>query len=260
MIIPLLLGIAVLALEVFLFGHASDKVELLGFFLTSSISAAFLLLVYKRFDVCGWFVISICGGILVTMLFSFLIISGLWISYTSGYIIMTNWIGINLVCFVVRLFDRNSKVTYFNHFFRLSSIIFAFIYIPTLIYALFFKSIGFKGINLVPFMDIRYDLLNISGTNFLYSNTFINIFLFIPLGFYLNILGTKFHILTRASILISIPIIVEIIQYITSSGISDIDDVILNFTGGLIGMLLSLLLEKAYSIIRKSPDKRMLEF
>lgn len=175
---------------------------------------------------------------------------------------MANWIGTNLVCFAVKLFDRNNRITHFNYFFRLSSIILACIYIPTLIYALFFKSVGvgFRGINLIPFKDIRYDLLNISGRNFLYSNIFINILLFIPFGFYLNILGAKFNILTRTFILLAIPITIEIIQHTTSSGILDIDDVILNFAGGLIGMLLSLLLEKVYSTIRKVHSEKMLKF
>lgn len=68
LIIPMLLGLLALFFEVVLFGQSSEKVQIAVFLFISGIFTILLLLIYKRFDVCGWFAISNCGSILIIIL------------------------------------------------------------------------------------------------------------------------------------------------------------------------------------------------
>jgi glycopeptide antibiotics resistance protein len=258
-IIPLLLGPLALFFEAVLFERSSGKVGIVGFLFISSIFTVLLLLIYKRFDVCGWFAVSNCGSILIIILYALFISHAMMVDYSTAYLVMSNWSGVTLICFITKLMDKKSTIITFDKFFKLSSIIFGCAYLLILIYSLFLKSYGGTGINLIPFKDIAHDLAQTSG-NILYSNTFINILLFIPFGFYLNIIREKTSILCKLGILLVIPVIIEILQYITNSGISDIDDVILNFAGELIGMFLLFVLERLYTLIRKNNKEKLLQF
>ena len=90
------------------------------------------------------------------------------------------------------------------------------------------------GTNLMPFREIlRYDV----GTKAFYKQVFGNILLFIPLGYFatsyckIKGLGT----ITLVSLLSSITI--EVTQHYIGRTF-DIDDIILNVVGGIVGFLL----------------------
>ena len=90
------------------------------------------------------------------------------------------------------------------------------------------------GTNLMPFREIlRYDV----GTKTFYKQVFGNILLFIPLGYFatsyckIKGLGT----LTLVSLLSSITI--EVTQHYIGRTF-DIDDIILNVVGGIVGFLI----------------------
>lgn len=103
-------------------------------------------------------------------------------------------------------------------------IIFAYImYFLILIYLLLFKSMGITGYNLNIFAVIG-DILN--GDAFV---VLMNIIIFIPLGFLF-----KFNFKTSI-IFIAVITIVEIIQMIFNLGICDIDDILLNYIGFIVG-------------------------
>ena len=93
---------------------------------------------------------------------------------------------------------------------------------------------AYKGTNLIPFREIlRYE----PGTTAFYKQVIGNILMFIPLGYFMTSfckireLGT----ITIVSILSSF--VIEIVQnYIGRS--FDVDDIILNVVGGIIGFLL----------------------
>ncbi|TCZ80127.1 VanZ family protein [Paenibacillus albiflavus] len=99
--------------------------------------------------------------------------------------------------------------------------------------------------NLIPFREISGNIRSIieyqSMTGFL--NFVGNIVAFIPLGFMLPILfGTNKAGFTRVLIIsLALSAGFELLQLITSMGACDIDDVILNTSGGVIGYLLFLL-------------------
>lgn len=92
-------------------------------------------------------------------------------------------------------------------------------------------------LNLIPFRMISQELDSFSLR--FSSNLFGNIILFIPLGIMLPVLRDGFK-----RIYICVPVIcffsffVEVIQYLTHSGSADVDDIILNTAGGLIGFVL----------------------
>lgn len=89
------------------------------------------------------------------------------------------------------------------------------------------------GINLVPFKEIlRYDV----GTGGFYQQVLGNILLFVPFGFFASYYTKTKRLgsITLLTILVSLTI--ELVQkYIGRS--FDIDDIILNLIGGIIGFL-----------------------
>lgn len=109
---------------------------------------------------------------------------------------------------------------------------FYFSYFISLIYFLFFKTIGISEYNF-NILNIFYDLL--------YGDALVllmNIVFFIPLGFIFK-LNKKNSIIFITSIFI-----VELIQVTFTLGIFDIVDIILNYIGFVIGTVLIIHLKK----------------
>lgn len=108
------------------------------------------------------------------------------------------------------------------------------VYILCLYYILTYQDNGFGGVNLVPFKEIfRYQI----GSYKFYKNVIGNITLFIPFGFF-----AAYYLNTRkASTSIIVTLIVslsaEAMQYYLGR-VFDIDDIILNVSGGFLGYLL----------------------
>lgn len=118
------------------------------------------------------------------------------------------------------------------------------IYIFILFAFLFLKAHSFQSINLVPFHTIADYLSN--GGFFSLVNVLGNIVLFIPLGIYLILFNPNKSIVinTLESVLISVA--VEVLQYFFKVGATDIDDIILNGVGGLIGVVIYKILFKIF--------------
>ena len=125
-------------------------------------------------------------------------------------------------------------------------------YLLILVYFLFFsESYGRTEIsevvryNLVPFREIRRYLIHYRELGSLtWINIGGNILAFVPFGFFLPILNEQVrHILitTAATVLLSLG--VELVQLTLRVGAFDIDDVILNGLGGVLGYLFYLLLD-----------------
>lgn len=133
-----------------------------------------------------------------------------------------------------------------------------FIYLLVLIKIILFKtnsfvdilkgntSAGYRGVNLIPFKTI-VNFFNMEGFSFLraFSNTVGNIAIFLPLGYLLPILTKKINNIYKIlSISMSISIIFESLQYIFYLGSLDIDDIILNTLGGVIGYIIYFYMKK----------------
>lgn len=114
------------------------------------------------------------------------------------------------------------------------------IYILCLFYVVTFQDVSWSSHNFVPFKEIlRYEL----GTGLFYKNIFGNMLLFVPYGIFI----AKYVNLKQ-------PIVVGLISFITSLSIEviqfligrvfDVDDIILNVLGCLLGYFVYRLFQK----------------
>ena len=137
--------------------------------------------------------------------------------------------------------------------------VFFLIYIALLVWIILFKlqfSIAdldtVRSVNLVPFY---YD--KEIGAAFHLKEVIENLLIFVPLGIYLQILlpKSKFHI--KLIIIIGICLLLETVQYILAIGRSDITDLIMNTTGGLLGLAIYCIMTRLLKD-RKKADKLFL--
>jgi glycopeptide antibiotics resistance protein len=112
-----------------------------------------------------------------------------------------------------------------------------------------------RSINLIPFASIaEYASSHSSGTGRVaFANVVGNILIFIPLGVYVSWLRHRAAAWPTMLTVASVSVAVEIIQGVFAVGASDIDDVILNCVGGIIGILTFRLLS---SILREQSQVR----
>lgn len=96
-----------------------------------------------------------------------------------------------------------------------------------------------RSINLIPFYSIKEYIFSNSATikKFAFGNVVGNIVIFIPLGTYLSLFKNDKRVITNLLFIFIVSLFVEIIQGLLGIGASDIDDIILNCLGGLIGIL-----------------------
>ena len=110
----------------------------------------------------------------------------------------------------------------------------AVIYILCLFHVVTFQDINYGEYNFIPFKEIfRYSI----GSNKFIKNVLGNIILFIPFGFLSSYLlkNRKLGVITILTIIASGTI--ETVQYYIGR-VFDIDDIILNLLGGIIGFLI----------------------
>lgn len=123
--------------------------------------------------------------------------------------------------------------------------------ISTIILILFFtfiiretfevRHVGSRGIMLIPFREL-YSLFTSPNHSFYFWQIVLNVILFIPFGFMLSCYLYKYHRPQHLflPILLSglfVSVSVELLQYLTSRGLTEIDDVMNNTVGAMIGWL-----------------------
>ena len=130
------------------------------------------------------------------------------------------------------------------------------IYIGIMVYFLFLADMFHRGeiassyrYNLVPFREISRMPLLLKYLGFwpAFINVFGNVIVFIPLGFFLPFLVRKLRKWYATALLcFELTFLVEIIQLITKVGVFDVDDMILNLLGGIIGYVIFCLIFRVY--------------
>lgn len=92
-------------------------------------------------------------------------------------------------------------------------------------------------VNLVPFHSIQSYINVDDGVHYrlLDVNIWGNILLFVPMGIYVPLIKKSFSFLKTLLSLVFISLLIEGIQYLFILGSADIDDVLLNVMGGLLG-------------------------
>jgi len=106
------------------------------------------------------------------------------------------------------------------------------IYLYLLIDTVFFARDVRRSVNLTPF-----DMISQQGFSL---NVWGNILMFIPLGLYFADFLKKFSFWKLLGCIMGTSLAIEIIQYIFKRGVSDIDDLLLNTAGGVIGIIIYL--------------------
>lgn len=101
---------------------------------------------------------------------------------------------------------------------------------------------GLRNINLIPFRSISPYLKNITEP-YAFKNIIVNILVFIPLGFFVSNKNSK-NVFKTLAICLSVILSIECIQLLFKIGFFDVDDIILNFIGSLIGMGINKILIK----------------
>lgn len=143
---------------------------------------------------------------------------------------LTIFVVVLAVVRILHMIDNNEKIVFYEEFLNLLFLIYALI-----IYRLLTNTEGAtSGINLIPFKEIlRYNF----QSELFYYNVIGNIVLFIPFGFFVSryVNAKKASHILIASAIISLTI--EIVQYNIGRAF-DIDDVLLNVVGSIIGFLL----------------------
>lgn len=100
--------------------------------------------------------------------------------------------------------------------------------------------------NLIPFREITrfYVYRDVVGGRAFVLNLFGNVIAFMPFGLFIPILftrGRRMSSILRMTFFLSLGI--ELIQLLTRTGSFDVDDLILNTLGGVLGYLLFMILD-----------------
>ena len=130
-----------------------------------------------------------------------------------------------------------------------------FIFYLILMVMILFIRVGMdsSNINLIPLKSIRECINVYDGIRhrLIDDQVWGNVLIFIPAGLYIMIFSEKSAVPKTLLLTFSLSLGIEIIQYIFKVGASDIDDIILNCLGGIIGVLVYLLLEKIFKTKEK---------
>ena len=108
------------------------------------------------------------------------------------------------------------------------------VYILSLFYLVTFQDVNYGSSNFTPFMEMfRYDI----GSSLFFKNVLGNILLFVPLGFYAGYY-TKSKKIIPIFIVVAISSAAIEFTQLNIGRTFDIDDIILNIVGGVIGSLI----------------------
>jgi glycopeptide antibiotics resistance protein len=103
------------------------------------------------------------------------------------------------------------------------------------------------GINFVPLKTIIPYLKGEPSVRIAFENLLGNIFAFSPLGFLLPILFQRYEKIKNALwISLGISLLIEVLQLVFYLGSCDIDDLILNVLGSLLGLIVYTLFRNFY--------------
>src|SRR5690554_1163807 len=128
-------------------------------------------------------------------------------------------------------------------------------YIFFLLYLVFFsknygRDIVHNHFNLIPFKSIIEFVLNSANARAFWVNIVGNIVSFLPMGFFLPIVISGLNKIVRTTVVVLlISTIIEINQFIFKVGVFDLDDIILNTIGGLMGFCIYRFVRKHYKDI-----------
>lgn len=141
---------------------------------------------------------------------------------------------------IVYLIKNKQKPIFYKEILSLGFII----YIMTLFYVVTFQDVSWSSSNFIPFKEMfRYEF----GTKLFFKNVLGNMILFVPYGFFVAYFLKLQKPLTMFGMTLLASLTIEFTQ-MSIGRVFDIDDILLNIVGGLLGFFL-------YSILEKMKDK-----
>ena len=140
--------------------------------------------------------------------------------------------------------EGNTLLPQFSSFYKKASVFFYLVYLAIFIY-------WFVSYSRVPAAEVTVQFIPFAGfaayidgiisdtvpVQRLISYLLERILLFLPYGFFVAMVGRKLFGILRLGLVLGLPIIVELLQYLLKFNSFDADDAIFSFLGGLIGML-----------------------
>ena len=129
---------------------------------------------------------------------------------------------------------------------QIISWVFFIMYLVMMVYFLFFS----EQMGRIPGTQYRYNLVPLAeikrylnyrdkiGSFHVMLNLLGNVFCFIPFGFVIPILTRKQNALRMFLLSMAASVLVELLQLVSMLGSCDVDDIILNTLGGLIGYMM----------------------
>lgn len=147
--------------------------------------------------------------------------------------------GLTIVVIIVasRLFRNKRRVV-------LSALLVEYIYIVVCSTIIFrrINTYKFERIQLTPFWTYRAVMTHTIGVSF--WDIVLNVVLFMPLGFLVKLLYPSISSFKMLLVALGCSICIEINQYIFEKGVTQIDDVIHNVIGALMGWIMALIVIK----------------
>ena len=156
------------------------------------------------------------------------------------------WFSGIFLLLVIRVFSKSNQLGDFRVAFHLSAILFLVIY-ALILYHLFFlqreaKLDGNRLLNLIPlqgaFAVYWPHILSGQFGNDIFIQFFGNLFILLPLGFYLAAYARRFPIILNLLIPILFAGLIETTQYVFNMGAADVDDFWMNVLGAWGGSIL----------------------
>ncbi len=174
-----------------------------------------------------------------------------FLPYTGAMlgILVSNWLIPCLYCFLRNMLDYGTRFENYSSFFRNHSLLFFLVYLGVIVYGMFAEGafpFAYQGAlgsaNIIPFEaitilieDYLYDIIPLSGV---LTYLLIRILIFLPYGYQVTLLMRRQPRLLRFISLLILPIILEVLQYITIPNRFDIDDIVYAIIGGVLGSIL----------------------
>ena len=166
----------------------------------------------------------------------------------SNIIIFTAFILIVVIDIIAVKVIKKEKFSLTNTIFPICF----FTYIFIVLYVTVFNNIGAylilerKAPNIIPF---NYSIDNSQSGRHMFYLAFYNILLFVPFGLMCPIILKRNKYIYSTLFAFIFTFLIEFIQYFIGR-ISDIDDLICNFIGGIIGIFGYVILKQIYTLIK----------
>lgn len=140
--------------------------------------------------------------------------------------------------------EGNSALGQFSGFYKRAAVFFYIVYFALLIYWVAVRTRVPEEnvtVQMIPFATFAAYVDGIITKTVSLERLLLflaeRIFLFLPYGFFIAMVGRKLHSLLRLSLVLLLPVLVELLQYLLRIGNCDVDDAVFSFLGALIGML-----------------------